>query len=232
MELKEYIDIIKRKIWILILVPFLCGITTDIFNCFFSKKTYESKTTLYIGKRSEEQTGIGYNDILMGQYLVKDYREIAKSRSVLEEVVDELIYEGKLDEDFNPSSLSDKISVNLCGDTRVIEIKVQDTDPQTARNLANKVAEVFKEKVKELMEIDNVKIIDKATLPDKNNPTKPKRLRDILIASLFGILLGLGIIFFMEYLDNTIKTSEDAEKYLGLPVIGTIPHMVYEEKNR
>ena len=87
--------------------------------------------------------------------------------------------------------------------------------------IANKVAEVFKQKVVELMDVENVQVIDRAEVPI--SPVKPKKELNIAIATFIGLMTGLGIIFLIEYLDNTIKTPEDIEKHLGLPVIGTIP---------
>lgn len=229
MELREYINLIKRRLWILVLTTIFFAVFMCIYVNYFSDNIYESITTLYVGKQTHEQTSALYDDLLMGQTLVKDYREIAKSKAVSNQVVSELKEEGKLAEHFDPGSLAGKISINLRGDTRVIEIKVEDTHPERARDLANTVAEVFKFKVKELVEIDNVEIIDEANLPEINKPTKPKRAHDIAIASFIGILTGLGIIFLIEYLDNTIKRSEDVEKYLELPVIGTIPRINHDK---
>ena len=46
---------------------------------------------------------------------------------------------------------------------------------------------------------------------------------NIAIAGVLGIMLGIGLVFLVEYLDNTIKTPEDIERYVGLPVLGIIP---------
>ncbi|NLY36248.1 MAG: hypothetical protein GX046_03310 [Tissierellia bacterium] len=75
--------------------------------------------------------------------------------------------------------------------------------------------------VKEIMLVENVQIIDKAILP--KNPIKPKKLMNIAIAGVLGLMLGVFITFIVEFLDNTIKSKEDIEKYLGLPVLGMIP---------
>lgn len=223
MDIRECINMIRRRLWIIIVITVLFTISTGIYNYYYLDNIYESNTTLYIGKPTEEQTAIAYNDLLIGQNLVKDYREIANSRIVSEQVVDELIWEGKLDKEFNPENLADMVSVNLRGDTRVIEIKVQDTIPERTRDLANKLAKVFKARAQDLMKIDNIEVIDEAVLPAENKPVKPERIKNIAIAVLFGIAAGFGLILLIEYFDNTIKTSEDVEKYLELPVIGSIP---------
>ncbi len=221
MELKEYILLIKRRLWILLVITMISTACTAIYVNYFCDSIYESITTLYVGSQTREESGIAYNDLLMGQFLVKDYREIAKSRTVVQQVVDELILEGELNPGFDSLSLSKKISVNLLGDTRVIEIKLEDTDPYRAKTLADRIAVVFMEKVRQLVKIDNIEIIDEANLPDK--PSRPRKARDIAVAAFIGILAGLGTAFLIEYLDSTIKSPEDVEKYLELHVLGVVP---------
>lgn len=223
MELREYILLIKRRLWVLLVITMISITCTAIYINYFCDNIYESITTLYVGSQTREESGIAYNDLLMGQFLVKDYKEIAKSRSVVQQVVDELILEGELTPDFDPLSLSKKISVNLRGDTRVIEIKLEDTDPYRAKVLADRIAVVFREKVNQLIKIDNIEIIDEANLPEKHS--KPKKARDIATAAFIGVLAGLGTVFLIEYLDNTIKSPEDVEKYLELPILGVVPQI-------
>ena len=225
MHLKDYFRIFKRRLWIVLLVTIITAAGTAVYNYCFMKNIYESSTTIYVGKSTGDTTEINYNDVLMGQYLVKDYREIATSRGVSYQIVSELKQQGKLAKDFDPWSLTKKITVILKGETRIIEIKVQDVIPERSRDLANKAAQVLKIKIKELMKIDNVEIIDNAILPAKDNPAKPDRKRNIIISVFFGIIAGSGLILLIEYLDNTIKTSEDVKRFLELPVIGTIPNI-------
>jgi len=228
MELKGYLNIIKKRIWIIIIIMLVFITSTILIDVFIKKNIYETNATLYVGKKTEQQTAIMYDDLLMSQFLVKDYREIMKSRAVSEKVIYELKKKGKLEANVNTSTITDNIDVNLRNDTRIIEIKVKNSNPERAKDLANEFAEVFKVKIKELMKVDNIEIIDWAQVPD--NPTKPEKKRDAVLAGFIGLLTGLCTIFFLEYLDNTIKTSEDVEKYLGLPVVGTIPNVECKKK--
>jgi capsular polysaccharide biosynthesis protein len=158
---------------------------------------------------------------MAGQQLVKDYSELIKSRTVTSSVINEL----KL-KDITPESLASKITVSSKNNTRIIEIKVQDGDPNNARAIADKVSNVFISKVIEIMNAQNVGIIDKAETP--TNPVKPNKRMNVAIAFLIGIMAAVGLIFFLEYVDDTIKTNEDVEKYLGLTVLGTIPVLSLE----
>jgi capsular polysaccharide biosynthesis protein len=90
-----------------------------------------------------------------------------------------------------------------------------------AAAIADKVGEVFMAEVVKKMKIDNVQVIDPARVPEE--ASQPKTLLNVAIAAVLGIMVSLGIVFLQEYLDNTIKTPDDVQKYLGLPVLGSVP---------
>ena len=77
------------------------------------------------------------------------------------------------------------------------------------------------------MKVENIQVIDEARVPDK--PIKPRPMLNMAIAGVLGLMIGVFITFLLEFLDNTIKTPDDVERHLELPVIGTIP-MVEENK--
>lgn len=219
MELKQYFKIVYKRLWIVILLPLVAAGISAYVSFYLLDKVYESNTTLYvINKNTNSQLPIAYNDVMVGQQLVKDYRELVKSRTVTTNVIDELKLKGLM-----PEGLAEKISVNSKNDTRIIEIKVQDNNPDTARQIADKVGEVFISKVVDLMKVENVSVIDKAQAP--LGPIKPKPYINIAIALFTGLITAIGVIFILEYLDNTIQSSEDVEKHLGLTVLSTIPMM-------
>lgn len=68
---------------------------------------------------------------------------------------------------------------------------------------------------------NNVQLLDEAIPP--RFPVAPRKRLNLMVGSMFGLFLGLGLVFFFDYLDNTIRTPEDVEKYLGLAVLGVIP---------
>jgi len=216
-DIKELFLIIKKRLWLILLIMFITTFIAAILTFYIFQPVYESNTTLYVGKNINVEGSMGYQDVLMSGQLVKDYRELAKSRLVANIVIDELGLK-----DIDTKEITDMLGVNLKSETRIIEITAQHTDPELAKQVANKVADVFKRKSVELIEVDNVQVIDIAETPV--NPIKPNKMMNIAIGFILGLMLGFGIVFLIEYLDNTIKTTNDVEKYLGLPVIGTILH--------
>lgn len=169
-----------------------------------------------VSKTQDDSTNVlQYNDVLLSQKLVKTYSEIAKSNRVLDKVIQ------KLGLDVTAEDIRKKITVNSVQDTEIIRISVEDLVPQYATDLANAIAVVFMGEVADIMKIDNVQLIDPAKVPDK--PVKPRSILNMAIAGVLGLMVSLGIIFLVEYLDNTVKSSEDIERRIGLPVLGSIP---------
>ncbi|OGW17506.1 MAG: hypothetical protein A3G93_07930 [Nitrospinae bacterium RIFCSPLOWO2_12_FULL_45_22] len=68
----------------------------------------------------------------------------------------------------------------------------------------------------------NIRIVDRAEVPAR--PIKPRIILNLVLALISGLTLGIGMAFFLDYLDNSIRTPEDVEQYLQLPILGIIPH--------
>lgn len=178
---------------------------------------YESyETMIVVVKDSGSSANQPYMDILMGQQLVKEFKEIIKSRKVLQSVIDELMLKN-----MSYEALADNVSVALKDNTRILTIKVRDGDPGRTKILTEKVCDVFIGEVSKIVKVDNVEIIDTAQLP--REPVKADVNKKLLVALIIGLVAASGIIFVLEELDDTIKTAEDVERIFGLKVLGTIP---------
>src|SRR5690606_36480564 len=106
--------------------------------------------------------------------------------------------------------------------SQVVKITVQDTDPKMAADIANTVAAVFENQIKTIMNVDNVNILSPAVVLENQSPVKPQPVLNMAIGLVVGLMIGVGLAFLLEYLDNTIKTEQDIEKLLELPVLGAI----------
>lgn len=215
-DLRDLFLIIRKRLWIILLITLIATIISGAVSICVLEPIYQANTTLYVGKNSSDEVALSYQDMQIGGQLVKDYRELAKSRLVANIVINEL----KL-QNLSASEIAGMLGVNLKSDTRMIEITAQHTNPEFASKVANKVADVFKRKAVELIEVDNVQVIDRAEIP--TSPIKPNKKINIVIGFMLGLMISLGLTFLLEYLDNTLKTPDEIVKHLGLAVIGTIP---------
>ncbi|MTI80477.1 MAG: lipopolysaccharide biosynthesis protein [Firmicutes bacterium] len=219
MDLRDIIRIIKKRKLILISIPVIAVLTSAIVSFFVLTPVYKASTTMMVGKSytGENAALVQYQDLLTANQLVKTYSEIARSRTVAEKVIT------KAGLDTTPEQFSGKVKVNPVKDTQLIEVAVEDKDPQKAAEMANLTSKVFMVKVVEVMNVDNVQVVDSAVTP--NDPIKPNKKLNIAIAGVLGFMIAIGLIFLLEFIDKTIKNSEDVNRHLELPVLGSIPKM-------
>ena len=215
-DLREYFAIIKKRFWIIAIITVVAMVVSGVISFFMLSPVYESKSTLIVNTEKNEETQMITGDqFSVSQKLAVTYGEIIKSRAVLESVISNL----KLDSEYE--DLVGQITVSPVKDTQIISISVQDTNPKKARDIANEIPKVFEKEVKRITKANDIQVIDKAILPQ--GAIKPNKMMNVAIAAVLGMMIGLFIVFLLEYLDNKIKTVQDVEKHLGLSVIGVIP---------
>ncbi|SCN21462.1 Capsular polysaccharide type 8 biosynthesis protein cap8A [Clostridium sp. N3C] len=222
MEIKEYINILKKRFMIIFIITILSTVVSAIFSYLIIEPKYKADISVIIGKNENGQsTSYNYNDIMMYQKLVKTYSTIAVSRTVIEDVKD------KLDLEYSVEEIKSMISATPEGDSQLLTLTVESDNAETAARIANQLAYSLKKTSKDYLNEDGVHILDDALVP--TSPSSPKPVLNMLIAFFIGLMVSVGIAFLLEYLDNTVKTQEDVEKLIGVPVIGIIP-MVEGEK--
>jgi capsular polysaccharide biosynthesis protein len=228
MELRQYWEIIRKRWLLIVALPLLAALTSGIISFYIIKPVYQASTTLIVGKKAEDlsQALLGqmldYNVLQANLQLAKTYGEIAKSRTVEQNVIE------KLNLGLTVTELDKQVLITPVKNTEILEIQVKNTDPQLAASIANTMAAEFSAAVIEIKKVDSVSIVDEAVAPAI--PVKPNKMLNILIALLVGLMAAVGLAFLLEYLDNTIKTSEEAENILGIPVLGLIPLYDNEKK--
>lgn len=216
-DLREYFGIIKKRFWIIALITVIAVVVSGVISFFVLKPVYEAKTTLIVNTEKNEETQMITGDqFTVTQKLAVTYGEIIKSRTVLEDVIKNL----KLDDKYE--NLVNNVTVSPVQDTQIIRISIQDTNPQKARDIANEIPKVFTNEAKRITKANDVQVIDKAILP--KGAIKPNKMMNVAIAAVLGMMIGLFVVFLIEYLDNKLKTPQDIEKHLGLSVIGVIPN--------
>ena len=202
--------------FIIVLVFIIIGLVGSyIYTFHMQVPVYRSQTSLVLTKNDNSATTITQNDINLNKNLVSTYREIVKSRRILDEVIE------NLDLEITYSELNSQVEVNSVNDTELILISVYNEDNRLARKIANEIASVFKDEITEIYNIENVSIIDRALI--SNEPYNVNVLKQFVLGIGSGILLGSGLIVGLFYLDDSVKTEEDIENKLGLSVLGRVP---------
>lgn len=220
LDLRMLLRVFRKRLWIIVLITILSTVISGLVSLYILEPEYETYTTLMIGRPMDYKQEMKYDDVLLNQKLVSTYGEIAKSKVVANEVLFNLRLNLTYEE------LGEKIEVKLVKDTEIIKIIARDKDSAAAAQIANEIARVFMKHVAIIMKIENVQVIDVAEAPIK--PNKPRTTMNLVIASVLAFMLSIFAVFIYEYFDNTVKTPEDIEKSIGLPVIGIVPKVTYQ----
>ena len=215
-NLMDLLNFFAKKIYIIVLFTVLGATIATVYSTYYQVPLYKSETTLLLtATAKQDNETITQNDILINQKLVTTYREIIKSNKVLKRVKSDL----KLD--YTIGQLSSNISVTTVKDTEIIEISVSDESAHKATEIANKIAEVFSEEIVVLYNIQNIGVIDEAEA--SNVPYNVKLAKQQVLGGGIGLLGALSIVFLFYYFDTTIKSVEEVERKIGLPIIGAVP---------
>lgn len=214
-DLKELFEFIKKKIGLLITITVVICLLGCIYGLFIQKPMYKSYTTIILGgNETTASETITQSDITLNKNLVDTYAEIVKSRRVLEQVIAELDLEETYEE------LSNKISVSAVNNTEIIKITVADSNPIEAKNVANVTANFFSKEVVKLYNMNNVNVLDEAN--ETNEPYNINIPKQVIIYFFIGIIIALSILFIIFYFDRTIKSVEQVEQKIKLPILGGV----------
>ncbi|MBD7943260.1 MULTISPECIES: YveK family protein [Psychrobacillus] len=217
--LQDIFKTLKKRLSLIIILTIIALAISAVVSYFVITPIYQSSTQILINQEKTEVNTFSSQDIETNLQLINTYNVIIKSPAILSLVIDEL------DLNTTPAALTNKITVNNAEDSQVVNITVQDPDPQRAVDIANKTAQVFQAQIKTLMQVDNVSVLTPAVLGDNPSPVKPDPMLNMAIAAVIGLMLGVGLAFLLEYLDTTVKTEEDIEELLNLPVLGLISNI-------
>ncbi len=222
-DMLEIISVLLGKIWLILSAGIFAALVCFVISKFIMIPTYESTTRIYILNKTDSAS-ITYSDVQMGTQLTKDYAELINSRYVLEEVIQKLALVDEYDE------LIDKVSVNTPADTRIVSITVEDTDPVQAMNIANCIREVASDHIQNVMDIEAVNVVETANMPTEK--ASPSVLMWTLTGGVIGVFTVCVIVLIRHLMDDTIKTTEDVEKYLGLSTLTLIPMAADTKKKK
>lgn len=223
-DLIEILYSLKKRWTLILMVTLVITLLVGVYSFFIASPMYESTVSIYVFKQiSADQSGTTYNEIMLNNQLAKNYRVLILSRNVLSEVQENL----NIGEDITYEQLKSNISVSLEQDTSYLNIKVKNINPQNAANIANEIANVFGYKVKEIMNIDNVTVIDQAQ--PQINPISPNKKVNMALGVVIGLVLSVGLAIAIDFFDTRIKYPEDIKRRYDLPIIGAIPVITEEE---
>lgn len=223
-SLKEIFNVIKKRLLLIMAITLGAGIVAAIISYFVLTPTYQSSSQFIVNQSPDEQaTPYNVNDIRANVEIINTYNVIITSPAILGDVIEEL------DLPYSVDTLSQNISVANAQNSQVVTVTATDKNPAIAVDIANTTVAVFQDRIQEFMNVDNVNILTEAELSPNPSPVAPNPVLNIAIAIVLGAMIGIGLAFLLEYLDNSITTEDDIDKHLGLPVLGVISFISEED---
>lgn len=212
-DLLELFQLFMDNLFLILSLSILGFLLAFGYTSFFVDPTYSSESTVFIQPTVKENQ-VSASDITTNQKLTTTYTEIAKSNTVLDQVWP------SFKSTLTKNQIRSALTIKSIGDTQIISFTAVTTDPELSMKLVNRVVNVFMMEIKKIMEIDNLTIIDKAQINEQK--VGPNRTLNVVIGTMLGFMLGVGIALLKMLLNRTIQTRYDAEKLLSLPVLGEI----------
>ncbi|MDR9744137.1 YveK family protein [Paenibacillus taichungensis] len=226
MELKEYMQILRKRIWIIVAFVVVACIGAGVKNYFFTVPVYEANAKLIVNQayNAEGFPNLDIGSIQTNIKVINSYIEIIKSPAILDKV--SATYP---DLGMSGSQLGQNIQVSTAKESQVMSLTAIGISSEKAAKTVNAVAKVFKSQIPAIMKVDNVTILSEAKPTDSSRPINVNPSLNILVSFLVGLLLAIGFVFLLEYLDDTLKTEDELEKELGIPVLAVISKIKKEE---
>lgn len=200
--------------WVMIVTStVLVAVIMFCISAFIMVPKYESTSELYVLSKSTSITSLA--DIQMGSNLTNDYIVVVNGRPVLEQVIKNL----DLDESY--ASLKGRVAIENPSNSRILQITVTDEDPLQAKAIADEVAKVGSAFIAEKMAQDAPTIIQYGYADGQ--PVSPSIMKNTVLGAAIGAILAMAIVVVTYLMNDTIMSTDDIERKLGLNVLGTLP---------
>ncbi len=225
-DIRELFLLLIKKSWIILICVLMSAGITGYYSYTQLTDYYSATATVYLGKEGLGST-IDLGTISLNNQLMSDYINLIKSRLVADEVKKRMNI--NVSTDVIQKGISAYMPTDQKTSTRMFRVSFQSSNPEFAADIVNYTCEVLLEKAEGIFGVKNAQIIDRALVP--KYPNGPNRSKNVIIAAGVGFILGILIIFLIEFINYTFRKPEDIEKLLGLTVLGVIPEFKGEKRD-
>jgi capsular exopolysaccharide synthesis family protein len=212
-ELRAYVEAIRRRWWILLLGPVLAGLAAYLVSTAMTP-IYRASALILVNQ-TETAGVVQYNDVLTSERLTNTYAQLVERRPVLTAVRDQL------DLPIGEDQLAAMIDVSTVASTQLLRIAVESADPTLAALAANATSQVFiADNASHLSRPGTVSVVEEAAVPTA--PVKPRIALNTALAVVLGLVVAGLAVFAVEYLDDTVKSADDVEALASITSLGVV----------
>ncbi|WP_210126366.1 Wzz/FepE/Etk N-terminal domain-containing protein [Staphylococcus sp. GDY8P85P] len=212
LDLSKFMNAIKKNWKLIVLLPIILMLISLLVTVFLMKPKYEANTQVLVNQK-EKNSELMAQEVQSNIQLVNTYSEILKSPRIIEDVA-------KKNSKYSAEDIKGMLTVTTQAESQILNVNVKNGSKKDAEKVANDIANVFSDKMPEIMNVDNVSVLSSA----KGTASKvsPNLLLNLAIGLILGLIISLIVIVLKEMFDKRIKTEEDIEKELNIPVLGSI----------
>ena len=215
-DLTEMFRSILKNIKLIIILCILLGIGGFFGTKLLIAPTYTASTSIYLTPQISDSGSLDYNSQMANSKLVTNAVNLLTQNNIMSEVAKDVGLE-------SGEKVKDVVTVSNESNTEIITISATTTDPKLSKDIANDTVSTFIRTMQKNLNVSNIEIVDKAKL--SYVPSGPNVKKNTLMAALAGLVVGVGYAVLKFLLDNRLRTKEEAEKYLGIPVFCEIPEL-------
>ncbi|AEB30090.1 putative capsular polysaccharide biosynthesis protein YwqC [Carnobacterium sp. 17-4] len=224
----DIFKMLKKRWWVIVLLSLIgIALTTALTNYVLIPR-YSSTTQLLVSRQDMNTQSIELGEIETNIQMINTYRDIIEDPVVIDKVINEL------GNTMSEVELQQKVEVITQDDSQIFGIKVTDTDPNRAAEMANLMAATFQENIDGIINVENVAILSKAKV--NAVPISPNLSLNQVVGLLVGFLLGMILSIILETMDKKVRDEKVITEKLGWIHLGNISEMsksetAIEEKN-
>ena len=216
-DLKVFIEVLKKYIVLIAAVPVILGIAAFIYVQFYVSPVYTSSALIYIQNAQDDSDRLYLGDIEAAFQLVDTCKVIFTSKTAVSQVREEM------ETDIPESALSSMMSVSAVNETGLLMLSASTTNPELSYEMVNALTKVAQSEFNRVVKSGTIEVVDYAEIPV--SPSSPNKLKIIVIAVFLGAAATYGIVLLKEILDRKIKSGDDLEKKIKIPVFTEIPDL-------
>lgn len=213
-DLEEIFKVLKKNIVIIIFISLICGTIGFLLSTFLIDKKYSSEATIYITPKVTEQGTIDYNSIQTNSKMVNNYMEILKGETILTKVATQVGLESY-------EEVKNTLTISNPENTELISISAETTDPELSQKIVSLTVSTFTEDMVDILNLNNVTTINEAKV--NADPVSPSKSKFTIIGFGIGLVISCGYFCIAYLFDKRLRTRDEAENFLGVPVLATVP---------
>ena len=215
-DLLELFRAILKHIKLIIALCILFGVGGFFGTKLLIAPTYTASTSIYLTPQINESGSLDYSSQMANGLLVTNVVNLLTQNNIMSEVAKDVGLE-------NSDSVKKVLDITNESNTQIIKISATTTDPKLSKDIANSTVSTFINRMQKNLNVRNIEVVDKAKL--SYVPSGPNVKKNTMLATIVGFVLGCGYAVLKFLLDNRLRTKEEAEKYLGIPVFCEIPEL-------